>query len=198
MVWHRRAPLRLSHFPVEVTPATSVSFHDGFLDPRPEGTHLAIDISAPEGTWVRAAVGGTVLRRWVSGRGPVPGVGWTDRGGYIATLLDAEGYVHYYAHMLDEPRLRPGQLIRAGERIGQVSNTGRHGPMHLHYQVWPVGQDRDEEVAELTFHMRFAPAVNPYDELRRLAGTMGASLGRGVQFHATTCAEGPTLASPGA
>ncbi len=73
--------LRLARFPVWIPPFGRVSFHDGFTDNRHGEAHDAIDIGAPEGTLVLAATAGAVLHRWMSGRGPGTGCGFTERGG---------------------------------------------------------------------------------------------------------------------
>jgi murein DD-endopeptidase MepM/ murein hydrolase activator NlpD len=198
MTAHRRAPLRLSHFPIEITASIDVSFINDFLSPRPHGTiHHAIDIHAPEGTWIRSAVEGTVLNRWLSGSGRMSGVDYNADGGNIAAILDDEGYVHYYAHMLAPASVRPGQRVRGGQRIGQVSNTGLGGPKHLHYQVWPVGHGREDEIAALIFNFRFAAAVNPHAELCRLVAALGVTVARNGSVHArpSACGEGPAMES---
>lgn len=170
-------PVRLTSFPLLVAGSTRISFHDGYADLRHGTAHVAIDISAPEGTIVLATTAGLVLRSWMSGHGPVTGAGWSARGGNVVLIVDANGYAHYYAHMLTAPKVQPGQQVRAGASLGQVSNTGAiaHGsPIHLHYQVWSVGSRREEEMANATFTRRFGLSVNPYDELARLARQMGA------------------------
>lgn len=173
-------PLQLTSFPLLIPSSGRVSFHDGFTDNRHGQAHDAIDLSAPEGTLVLSATDGVVLHSWMSGHGPVTGSGWSPRGGFIAVLLDPNGFAHYYAHMLDAPSVRPGQSFRSGGVIGQVGNTGliaHGGPIHLHYQVWSIGPGRDLERTSATFTRRFGRAVNPYSELARLARSAGARLG---------------------
>lgn len=169
--------LQLTSFPLLVPPTDRVTFHDSFLSNRHGQTHDAIDLGAPQGTLVLSTTDGVVLHSWVSSRGPVVGAGWSPRGGFIVTLLDRNGFVHYYAHLLQTPNVQPGQSFRAGGILGQVSNSGsvaQGGPMHLHYQVWQVGPGRDQERASGRFTRRFGRPVNPYSELARLARSMGA------------------------
>lgn len=181
--------LRLHEFPLKVG-GTRVSFHDGFGDMRQHSglAHQATDIAALEGTPIVSATPGRVLRQWQSRRRQqVIGCGWHARAGNIVLILDPNGYVHYYAHMLTV-RVRSGDTIGAGRSLGAVSNTGsiaQGGPMHLHYQVWAIGPGRETETSTLTFERPFGRAVNPYPELVRLARGMGATVMRngGVRFN---------------
>lgn len=172
--------LRLNNFPLLVPRDSRVSFHDGFLDNRHGDSHQAVDISAPQGTLVLCTVDGTVLNTWMSGHGPVTGAGWSPRGGNVVMVLDGNGYAHYFAHMQHAPSVRPGQSVRAGSIIGQVSNTGLiadGGPMHLHYQVWEARAGATER-SSATFARRFGRAVNPHAELVRIARSLGATVSR--------------------
>jgi murein DD-endopeptidase MepM/ murein hydrolase activator NlpD len=169
--------LALSSFPLLVPRDGRISFHDGFGDNRHRMAHDAIDLGAPQGTLVLCAADGVVLHGWMSGHGSLTGVGWSPRGGFIATILDGARFIHCYAHMRAAPNVEPGQTVRAGGILGQVSNSGsiaHGGPMHLHYQVCETGTGRDAERISGTFTRRFDRAVNPYAELARLARGLGA------------------------
>ncbi|HJL15882.1 MAG TPA: M23 family metallopeptidase [Sandaracinaceae bacterium LLY-WYZ-13_1] len=132
-------------------------------------THGAIDIIAGFGCEVRSTVDGEVVETWYAfpdeGRDPRPGVGFQaysrsnpKSGGNYAMILDAQGYHHYYAHMMYEPQVGVGQSVSAGQKIGFVGATGlRPGSVqHLHYQTTRRTEWR-------------AQSFNPYRELRRLA-----------------------------
>jgi murein DD-endopeptidase MepM/ murein hydrolase activator NlpD len=85
--------------------------------------HTGVDISAPQGTSVRATADGVVtLSEWNGGYGKLVIV---DHGGGIQT---------YYAH-LSRFFVHPGQEIRRGELVGAVGATGRVTAPHLHYEV---------------------------------------------------------------
>ena len=102
---------------------------DSFGDARGNGrTHRAIDILAPRGTPVVAAIGGEVLRLRQNGA-----------GGITAYLVDEQRkYVFYYAH-LDQysDRVTEGLKVPQGFVIGFVGTSGNAPPdtPHLHFQV---------------------------------------------------------------
>ncbi len=90
--------------------------------------HKAIDIAAPEGTAVKAAMSGTVVAS-------VPGY----NGGYGNTVeIDCgNGIVMKYHHMQDGSidGIEVGQEISAGTQIGKVGSTGNTSGPHLDFQV---------------------------------------------------------------
>ena len=111
----------------------SQSIRSVFGDPRDAGArrHEGVDIFAPRGTPVVAATDGLVVR-----------VGETARGGRVVWLLDPSRRVSlYYAH-LDEHKVRTGAIVRAGETLGTVGNTGnaRSTPPHLHFGIYASGE----------------------------------------------------------
>ncbi len=175
--------LHLQKFPL-IVGSDRVSFHNGFGDARPSGGHghSAIDIGAPRGYRIVASTAGTVIRSWVARRDtahPLPGAGWSNRGGHIVLILDANGYVHYYAHMNRPCCVRSGQSLAAGQPLGEVGNSGSLAAgsnPHLHYQVWVAGRGRDAEVESLQFSRPLGRSVNPHSELVRLARGLGATV----------------------
>ena len=129
---------------------------DTFEAARSEGReHNAIDILAPRGTAVRAAVAGNVARLFTSDRGglTVYQVGPRAPGGGVR--------VYYYAHLdAYAPGLAEGQHVAAGDVIGTVGDTGNAAPgnTHLHFAIWdaPGAEDFWDGVP-----------VNPYPLLAR-------------------------------
>ncbi|MFT6818613.1 MAG: murein DD-endopeptidase MepM/ murein hydrolase activator NlpD [Myxococcota bacterium] len=95
--------------------------------------HAGMDIAAPTGTKVRAALSGTVVS---SGR----------RGGYGNTVVveHADGTQALYAHCsrLD---VQTGDPIRAGQTIAAVGSTGRSTGPHLHFELRVNGEAVDPE-----------------------------------------------------
>ena len=105
--------------------------------------HHGDDIFAPLGAPILACADGMVFS-----------VGWNDVGGNRLWLRDQEGNEFYYAHLSAfTPLAKNGKLVKAGEVLGFVGNTGdaQGTPPHLHFEVHP---------ASLLF-MGYDGAVNP-------------------------------------
>lgn len=102
---------------------------DTFADARSEGrVHDAIDIPAPAGTAVIAAVDGEIIRLFQSERG----------GTTIYQLSTDKKVVFYYAHLQRyADGLTAGHFAKQGEVIGYVGDTGNAGAgnFHLHFSI---------------------------------------------------------------
>jgi murein DD-endopeptidase MepM/ murein hydrolase activator NlpD len=116
---------------------TASQLSDTFNDARGGGTrvHEALDIMAPRGTPVLAAVDGKVEKLFDSAA-----------GGLTIYQFDATGtYCYYYAHLdTYAPGLREGQVVRRGEVIGTVGSTGNANPdgPHLHFAIFLLGPEK--------------------------------------------------------
>jgi len=125
---------------------------DTFDDARSEGrVHDAIDIPAPAGTPVLAASAGKILKLFQSERG----------GTTIYQLSSDEKTVYYYAHLQSyADGLTEGKLVRQGETIAYVGDTGNAGVGNylLHFSI-----------ASVTDPERYweGTNINPYPLLRR-------------------------------
>lgn len=118
-------------FPIPGRDPTAI--RSGFGAPRDGGRrrHHGVDIFAPRGTPVIAAVNGQVSR-----------VQRTRLGGNVVWLRDAERRQSlYYAH-LDRQLVLRGQRVRVGDTLGLVGNTGnaRTTPPHLHFGLYRRGE----------------------------------------------------------
>lgn len=94
--------------------------------------HEAIDIMAPGGTPVVAAISGRVEKLFDSVRGGITA--------YVRS--DDDRWQCYYAHLQRyADGLREGQRVRRGDLIGFVGDTGDAGPgnTHLHFAVARMG-----------------------------------------------------------
>lgn len=147
-------PVSAPNMPVLIIPVDGIGpddLIDTFTQARSGGrSHDAIDIIAPRGTPVRAAVEGVIVRLFNS-----------ERGGLTIYQLDPDSTtVYYYAH-LDQyaEGLKAGHVARQGEIIGYVGDTGNAVPgnYHLHFAIWRTDDPRDFWDGD---------TVNPYPLLR--------------------------------
>jgi murein DD-endopeptidase MepM/ murein hydrolase activator NlpD len=99
--------------------------------PRPGGrTHQGQDIFARNGTAVRSATRGYVVR-----------LGENALGGRVVLIAGAGGRRYYYAHLQAfAPDLRVGMYVTPETLVGCVGNTGNAArtPPHLHSAVYTM------------------------------------------------------------
>lgn len=102
---------------------------DTYADARSEGrSHDAIDIIAPAETPVLAATDGKILKLFQSERG----------GTTIYQLSSSQEIIFYYAHLSHyADGLTEGSLVKQGEVIAYVGDTGNAGAgnYHLHFSI---------------------------------------------------------------
>jgi murein DD-endopeptidase MepM/ murein hydrolase activator NlpD len=97
--------------------------------------HPGIDIAPPYGTPIGAAHSGVVTF-----------VGWDDGYGMHVEVSQADGYMTTYSHM-SAWTVKVGQLVVAGQQLGNVGSTGWSTGPHLHFEVhMPNGQRMDPSV----------------------------------------------------
>ncbi len=138
---------------IPVLGITRDELHDSWGSKRVGHRHRGIDILAPKGTPVVAAVDGAVLK-----------MKWDHGGGRTLRLLDTtHKYVFYYAHLSGYARgLREGEPVRKGQVVGYVGRTGDAKGAHLHLGIASLTGD--------TEHWWQARPLNPYTLLRRALG----------------------------
>ena len=124
---------------------------------RYRGNHRGVDLTAPTGTDVYAAMDGTVIN---AGR-------QKDYGNYIV-VDHGNGVTTLYAHHKLN-FVRTGELVRRGQKIAEVGCTGRSTGPHLHFELrvdgvhenpLPVLNDVEEIPAELLALNESAVAPN--------------------------------------
>ena len=94
--------------------------------------HSGIDIGAPKGTSIRAALPGTVYV-----------VRYTTSGyGYHVMVDHGGGFVTLYAHC-SKILVSEGQTVDAGSIIAEVGSTGRSTGNHLHFEVRISGEKQN-------------------------------------------------------
>ena len=131
---------------VPVAGVARSSISDSWGDPRENGLrqHHGTDIMAPGGTPVSAAAPGTVEKLWNSKAGGIT----------IYVRSPQRDWTYYYAHLSGyAPGLHEGQVVKTGDPLGFVGDTGDAGPgnFHLHFgltrttpdQHWYQGEDVD-------------------------------------------------------
>jgi lipoprotein NlpD len=92
--------------------------------------HDGIDLAAPAGTPVTTAAAGKVLYA-----GEQKGYG-------LIVIVEHERLVTVYAHNRDV-RVKTGQVVRAGQVVSTVGDSGRTSGPHLHFEVRRDGRPVD-------------------------------------------------------
>lgn len=114
--------------------------HPIFGNKRP---HRGVDYGAATGTPIR-----------VTGNGQITYLGWNGGYGKSIKVRHTNGYETYYAHMSKYGKYKKGQIVKQGDIIGYVGNTGNSTGPHLHYEFRINGEHVDP------LKMKF-PAAGP-------------------------------------
>ncbi|HCW50983.1 MAG TPA: hypothetical protein DGR79_02800 [Clostridiales bacterium] len=93
--------------------------------------HTGIDIAAPEGTPILAALGGEILF-----------VDEDESYGKVVEIDHGEGMVTLYAHA-SEVTVEVGDIVDQGDEIAKVGMTGKATSPHCHFEVIVSGQPVD-------------------------------------------------------
>jgi len=89
--------------------------------------HIGLDIGAPLGSPIKAAMAGRVSQ-----------VGYSDSFGNYVMITHHSGYRTLYGHM-SVVRVAAGAYVDTGQRIGDVGISGRTTGPHLHFTVYKNG-----------------------------------------------------------
>ena len=120
---HRLASLVVpSIAPVDGPVGSGFGFRVDPFNGRP-ALHTGLDFPGPVGTTIRSAAAGVVLSAEPSGA-----------YGQMIEVDHGNGLVTRYAHT-SRMMVRPGELVRRGQAIAQIGNTGRSTGAHLHFEV---------------------------------------------------------------
>lgn len=84
---------------------------------------------------------GSPVKSLRSGRVKI--AGYSDTAGNWVVIEQDDGTVAKYMHMLDDLRVKQGDIVQAGQTIGRVGSTGRSTGAHLHLQIERNGQSID-------------------------------------------------------
>jgi murein DD-endopeptidase MepM/ murein hydrolase activator NlpD len=94
--------------------------------------HPYIDITAPEGSVVKATLDGTVIYD-----------GWSEESGYTLHIQHEGDIVSIYKHN-QKLLKKTGDKVTAGSPIALVGNTGNlSSGEHLHFELWHKGETVD-------------------------------------------------------
>jgi septal ring factor EnvC (AmiA/AmiB activator) len=95
--------------------------------------NLGIDIRAPLGAEVRSVADGQVTA-----------ISWQRGRGNIVIVNHSGGYYTVYTHLQDI-LVAPDEVVRAGQVLGTVGETGSlQGPM-LHFEIWKANKSLNPE-----------------------------------------------------
>ena len=104
---------------------------EGYISKRMESTfsseheiHGGIDIVAMEGTPIKSSASGVVVFS-----------GWTYEMGNLIIIYHGDDYMTHYGHNQRNLVSRL-DLVKRGDVIGLVGNTGISSGPHLHFEVW--------------------------------------------------------------
>lgn len=101
---------------------SSYRFTSGF-GPRWGRMHNGTDFAASHGTPIYSTGDGVVVQ-----------AGWHSGYGRMVKIRHEFGIETWYAHM-SRLRVKEGQRVSKGQRIGDMGSTGRSTGTHLHYEV---------------------------------------------------------------
>lgn len=109
----------------------SLSPIQGYISKRMESTfsseheiHGGIDIVAKEGTPIKSTASGVVVFS-----------GWTYEMGNLIIIYHGDDYMTHYGHNQRNLVARL-DVVKRGDVIGLVGNTGLSSGPHLHFEVW--------------------------------------------------------------
>ncbi len=121
--------------------------------------HLGLDFSAPMGTPIYATADGRVVD-----------AGYNTGGfGNRVVINHGYGYETLYGHMV-RIKARVGEMVKRGEVIGYVGNSGKSTAPHCHYEVHKKGIPVDPIYY---FYNDLTPAQ--FDRILKLAATSNQS-----------------------
>lgn len=98
-----------------------------FFNEQERNPHSGLDIAAPEGTDIKTAADGTVIE-----------AGDFFFSGNMVYIDHGQGLISLYAH-LSRIDVKPGDVLRRGDILGAVGQTGRVTGAHLHFAVMANG-----------------------------------------------------------
>ncbi len=121
---------------------------------RYRGSHKGVDLNAPMGTSVFAAMDGQVIA-----------VGRQRQYGNFVTIDHGNGVVTHYGHHRTN-LVEVGDVVRRGQKIAEVGRTGNATGPHLHFELRMDGSQRNP-----------LPFLNDEEEISAEVLAMNAQIG---------------------
>ena len=121
---------------------------------RYRGSHKGVDLNAPSGTSVFAAMDGQVIA-----------VGKQRQYGNFVTIDHGNGVVTHYGHHRTN-LVEVGDIVRRGQKIAEVGRTGNATGPHLHFELRMDGSQRNP-----------LPFLNDEEEISSEVLAMNAQIG---------------------
>ncbi len=127
-----------------IMPLSTFTYISGEIHDRCDAAHTyrdhkGIDFAAPKGTPVYAAHSGKVTKLYNTTYQCYPNCTDAQKTGLGVAIDNGDGTTSYYFHFSSRENLSVGQQIEAGQKLGEVGNTGNtwgsSGGYHLHYQM---------------------------------------------------------------
>lgn len=143
---------------------TAVNISSDYKDRNPERPdHNGIDISNVDINgishngdgyhYIIASKDGTVITSHLS-----------DTAGEYVAIDHGDGFVTKYMHMYEGSRtVSEGDIVKQGQIIGQMGNTGNSFGDHLHFQIELNGEVVDPLQYVSAEHSRGGSSINPFD-----------------------------------
>jgi murein DD-endopeptidase MepM/ murein hydrolase activator NlpD len=104
-----------------------------------KGYHTGVDFAVPQGTNVVAVANGKIAAaNWGKAYGT-----------QLVHKIEGQDVWVIYAH-LSKALVKPGDMVVAGQHIGESGNTGNSSGPHLHFEArdnvrWSAGKDVDPQ-----------------------------------------------------
>ena len=125
-----------------IMPLNSFTYISGEVHNRCDGkssTHKGLDLASPKGTPVYAAHSGTIIKFYNTNFQCADHCKSGQYEGLGVKIDNGDGTYSAYMHFSSRENLSIGQKVEAGQKLGEVGNTGSargaSGGYHLHYQM---------------------------------------------------------------
>lgn len=158
---HDTSVLYIPPFPADKRFLVSQGFNGTSTHKDSIGSKYAVDLPMPIGTPIRAVRDGVVMEINEDFYGAGTDIGYDGPRANSIRILHGDGSMSLYAHLrLEGVFVQPGDVVLAGEVIGESGNTGFSTGPHLHFAIQV---NRGMQLASVPFNFinRKGEAVRP-------------------------------------